>query len=274
MENRLYNLIKYLIIMAKQAEGFLGGFSGRLGPVVGYKWKGVWCVRSQSDIVRNPRTAAQQAHRALFKAEVQLAGRMRWVLNTGLKLPADEMNMTPMNLFVKANQQAFSEVDGRLAVDYPSLRISGGTVAPVALTEASVDENNVLNIRFEKNPLRRTCGAHDNVYFWIYSEELATGYLANPVYRRVQQAHVALPDMFEGCALHVYAFAQDDAGRCSETAYIGCGCGSMTTEVVDEETGEITAAEAPQATAVEGGGENIFTPPHNIIHKGTLYKTN
>lgn len=274
MENRLYNLIKYLIIMAKQAEGFLGGFSGRLGPVVGYKWKGVWCVRSQSDIVRNPRTAAQQAHRALFKAEVQLAGRMRWVLNTGLKLPADEMNMTPMNLFVKANQQAFSEVEGRLAVDYPSLRISGGTVAPVALTEATVDENNVLNIRFEKNPLRRTCGAHDNVYFWIYSEELATGYLANPVYRRVQQAHVALPDMFEGCALHVYAFAQDDAGRCSETAYIGCGCGSMATEVVDEETGEIAAAEAPQATAVDGGGENIFTPPHNIIHKGTLYKTN
>jgi hypothetical protein len=259
--------------MAKQAEGFLGGFNGRLGPVVGYRWKGVWCVRAQSDFVRNPRTAAQQAHRALFKAEVQLAGRMRWALNTGLKLPADEMNMTPMNLFVKANQQAFSEVEGRLAVDYPSLRISGGTVAPVALTEASVDEDNVLNIRFEKNPLRRTCGVHDNVYFWIYSEELEMGYLANPVYRRVQQAHVALPDMFRGYALHIYAFAQDDAGRCSETAYIGCGYGTVSAEVVDEETGEITAAEAPQRAAVDGGGENIFTSTHNIIHKGTLYKT-
>ena len=245
-----------------------------MGPVVGYKWKGVWCMRAQSPFVRNPRTAAQQAHRALFKAEVQLAGRMRWVLNVGLKLPSDEMDMTPMNLFVKANQHAFSEVDGRLAVDYPSLRISGGTVAPVALTEASVDEGNVLNIRFDKNPLRRTCGAHDNVYFWIYSEELDKGYLANPVYRRAQEAHVALPDMFEGCGLHVYAFAQDDAGRCSDTAYVGTG-EAQTAEAVDEATDGIVAAAAPQRESVDGTvGENIFTPPHNIIHKGALYKTN
>lgn len=206
--------------MARQTDGILGGFNGKVGTVVGYRWKGLWCMRAHNAFAHNPRTEAQQAHRALFKAEVQLAGRMRWAVNKGLKLPSDELNMTPMNLFVSANQQAFSEVEGRLVVDYPSLRISGGTVAPVALTEASVDEDNVLNVKFEKNPLRRTCSAHDDVYFWIYSEELETGYLSNAVYRRVQQASVALPDMFEGCSLHIYAFAQDEQGRCSETAYI------------------------------------------------------
>ena len=164
--------------MAKQTEGFLGGFNGKLGPVVGYRWKGLWCMRSQSRFVKNPRTEAQQAHRALFKAEVQLAGRMRWAVNIGLKLPADDMNMTALNLFVKANQQAFSDVDGALKVDYAALQVSGGPVAPVALTEASVDGDNVLNVKFEKNPLRRSCSMYDNVYFWIYSEELEQGYLA------------------------------------------------------------------------------------------------
>ena len=225
--------------MARQTDGILGGFNGKVGTVVGYRWKNIWCVRSQSNDVRNPRTEAQQLHRALFKAEVQLAGRMRWALNTGLKLPSDELNMTPMNLFVSANQQAFSEVDGKLKVDYASLRISGGTVAPVALTEVSVDEDNVLEVRFEKNPLRKTCSMHDNVYFWIYSEELAMGYLSNPVYRRMQRASVALPDMFGGHELHVYAFAQDNTGRCSETAYAHSGSSSDTQETIDIETGEV-----------------------------------
>ena len=69
--------------MAKQTNGTLGGFVGKLGPVVGYRWKNVWCVRSQSRNVNNPRTEAQQEHRSLFKQEVQLAGRMRWAVNIG-----------------------------------------------------------------------------------------------------------------------------------------------------------------------------------------------
>lgn len=236
--------------MAKQAEGFLGGFSGRLGPAVGYRWKGIWCVRSQSRFVKNPRTEAQQAHRALFKAEVQLAGKMRWALNIGLKRFSDELNMTPMNLFVKANQQAFSSEDGVFTVDYPALCVSAGPVAPVAILEASVDgapasrrqTDNTLNISFEKNPLRRSCGAHDNVFFWVYSEELQMGYLSNPVYRRAQRASIVLPDGFLAGGtptLHVYAFVQDEHGRCSETSYIGLEAGEMGSEVVDTETGEI-----------------------------------
>ena len=249
--------------MAKQTEGFLGGFNGRLGPVVGYRWKGIWCMRSQSRVVNNPRTEAQQAHRALFKAEVQLAGRMRWALNIGLKLPADELNLTPMNLFVKGNQQAFSSVEGRFTVDYAALQVSAGPVAPVAITEAVVDGDNILNIKFDKNPLRRSCGSHDNVYFWVYSEALQQGYLANPVYRRMQKAAVALPDMFFAggpTELHLYAFVQNEQGRCSETAYALVGEVAETQETVDTETGEIISTapvEVLESAAPAGHG---YTP--------------
>ena len=58
--------------MAKQSEGYLGGFSGRLGPAVGYMWNGKWCLRSHQQFVHNPRTAAQVEHRELFKQQVQL----------------------------------------------------------------------------------------------------------------------------------------------------------------------------------------------------------
>ncbi len=262
--------------MAKQTEGFLGGFNGKLGPVVGYRWKGIWCMRSQSRVVNNPRTAAQQEHRALFKAEVQLAGRMRWALNLGFKAVGDEVSLTPMNLFVKVNQGAFGSAQGRLAVDYAALQVSGGPVAPVALTEAVVDEDNVLNVKFEKNPLRRTCAAFDNVYFWVYNEELQEGYLSNPVYRRAQRVAVALPDeLLAGGtpALHIYAFAMDAQGRCSETAYVGVG-----SSLVDDQEGahldlvgagpvDGTVDEFPDVVALQTGASVLVdaVPPPGVV---------
>ena len=71
--------------MARQTAGFMGGFHGRLGPAVGYMWRGVWCVRSYNPHPRNPRTEAQTAHREMFKREVQLASYMSWAVNLGFK---------------------------------------------------------------------------------------------------------------------------------------------------------------------------------------------
>ncbi len=214
--------------MAKQENGYLGGFSGKLGPAVGYRWKGVWCLRSQPRRVYNPRTELQQVHRAMFKEEVRLAGKMRWAVNIGFKALSDELDMTAQNLFVKANQQAFSmaptlhsdkEAESRLEVDYSQLRISGGPVAPVVVSAWSIDTDNVLNVNFEKNPLHLSCNSFDNVYVWVWCPEAGVGYLTNPVYRRMKQLSSVLPSLMEGKEVHVYAFVQDEHGRCSNTAY-------------------------------------------------------
>lgn len=205
--------------MAKQTNGLLGGYSGKIGPVVGYHWKGVWCVRSQSRKVNNPRTEAQTVHRAMFREEVRLAGKMRWAVNVGFKVLSDEMDMTAQNLFIKVNQQAFSTVGGRFTVDYKRLQVSAGPVAPVAVSEVVRDEHNVLTVRFEKNPLRLQADNYDSVYVWVWCPEEGTGYLANPVYRRAKRLSAVLPTLMEGHEVHVYAFVQNERGECSETAY-------------------------------------------------------
>lgn len=216
--------------MAKQTNGLLGGYTGKVGPVVGYQWKGVWCVRSQPRKVHNPRTEAQQEHRAMFREEVRLAGKMGWAVNIGFKTLSDAMDMTAQNLFVKANQQAFRTLNGHFAVDYRHLQVSAGPVAPVAITEVVHDEHNVLTVKFEKNPLHLPADNHDNVYVWVWSPEAGAGYLANPVYRRMKRLSTVLPDYLEGTELHVYAFAQNKQGDCSNTAYGDADSGLETTE--------------------------------------------
>ena len=112
--------------MARIDYGIMGGFSGRVGPVVGFERFGRWYMRAKPRMVHNPRTEAQQEHRAMFKQEVQLAAQMRWAVNVGMREVAHQMGLTAQNLFVKANQQAFGAAEGLLQVDYPALQVSLG----------------------------------------------------------------------------------------------------------------------------------------------------
>ena len=66
--------------MAKQRFGINDGYRGTVGTVIGYQWRGKWCLRARPRFVRNPRTERQQRNRDLFKASVQLAGSMKEAL--------------------------------------------------------------------------------------------------------------------------------------------------------------------------------------------------
>ncbi len=282
--------------MARLDNGFLGGFSGRLGPAVGYGRLGRWYVRALPRQVANPRTEAQQEHRAMFKQEVQLAAQMRWAVNVGMKGVAHQMGLTAQNLFVKANQQAFSAehtpqslrdsspilgeqlTDANcLRVDYPALQVSLGPVAPVAITEATLNEDNVLTVHFEKNPEHRAASAYDSVYLWIYSPAAGKGYLTNAVYRRAKRFDILLPEWLtptpqsfgqppsgRGASdeLHLYAFVQDEEGRCSASAYGSANCAncanSLGQGVGDEEDGAGDEDEVLGVGGGAGGGDGLL----------------
>ncbi len=53
--------------MGKLEEGILGKMTGKVGPVVGSKWKGVNTVRSYQPKPHNPKTTAQKMQRSKFK---------------------------------------------------------------------------------------------------------------------------------------------------------------------------------------------------------------
>ena len=245
--------------MAIIRDGYLGGFQGRMGPTVGYQWRGKWVVRTFSSHPRNPRTAAQQEHRMLFKQQVQLAGRLNWVLRETLDLVSMEHGMTPCNYFVMRNQEAFGtittpsplrgtppqegetgkteqtpqslrdsspslgEQQTTLAVDWERLVLSEGPVAPVAFGAPEVADGTTLVVPFERNPLHVRADNYDRVYIYVYCPEIERGFFSAPVYRREQRLAVVLPESFAGREVQVWGMVQDAAGRWSKTLYIGHG---------------------------------------------------
>ena len=235
--------------MATLSSGYLGGFSGKLGPAVGYMWNGKWCLRSRPAQVRNPRSEAQVMHRQLFKQQVQLAARMRWAVNTCLTPLAREAGITAYNLFVSLNQPCFGQEDGALTVDWSRLRLSSGPLAPVAFGQPQWTADNVLSVDFEKNPLHLRATGTDRVHLYIYVPELEQGYLAAPVYRSARRLAVSLPDAFAGRNAQIYGMVQDEQGRWSETLYVGALVLDESAATADE--GSVTAhGESPAATPV------------------------
>ena len=217
--------------MAKQSNGILDGYRGTIGTVIGYQWRGRWCLRARPRQVHNPRTEAQQEHRRLFRDMVQLAGKMRQALHYGLQLASLEEQMTECNLFVKMNKERFTPQ----GVDYSALEISCGPVAPVAFTSAVVDEDNVLRTTFEKNPLHLRADGDDRVRVYAFCPALMEGRLSTPVFRRDRQLSMALPDEWAGLEVHFYAFVQDWKKQTSQTIYLEGRSGEGEGRIKNEE---------------------------------------
>ena len=226
--------------MATTINGQLLGLSGRVGPLVTYPWRGKWVARTFASKPKNPRTEKQQSHRMLFKQEVQLAGRMNWVLRETMDAVSIEHGMTACNYFIKRNQAAFNAEEGALTVDWSSLVLSEGPVAPVAFGMPEVPEGTTLIIGFERNPRHMRADNYDRVYVYMYCPELQRGFFSAPVYRREQRIAVVLPEMFAGREVQLWGMVQDNAGRWSETIYIGCGPleVSPTTDLSDDRSAE------------------------------------
>lgn len=81
--------------------GILGGFSGKVGPVVGGNWKGIDYMRGYV-IPANPNTPSQQTQRTKFGAMVDIA---RSILTTIIHTYWDPfaVEMSGFNRFIQAN---------------------------------------------------------------------------------------------------------------------------------------------------------------------------
>ncbi|MBP5190360.1 MAG: hypothetical protein J6031_05550 [Bacteroidales bacterium] len=235
--------------MGKINSGISGSFSGRLGNVVGYQWRGKQCVRTLPGEFHDAKTPMQLEQRNLFGQTVAFAGRAKEVLHEGLRLPSIDMQMTECNYFMRINKRCFSLVDGVLNVDFSELVISDGPVAPVAFGTVSVVDEQTLVVDFEKNPLHRVASSEDKVYLAAYCPDLNSFALSQPARRGAKSLEMRFLPAYVGKEIHLWGFVQDKAGRASLSEYIGCGIlGEMVTEnetdgveLSDEATGNSTA---------------------------------
>lgn len=209
--------------MAILESGITGPFTGRVGPVVGYRWKGLSCMRAYVPHINYPNTVEQQRQRDWFVGMVRFAAAARPALKLGLQAKAASRNMTEGNLFVTVNKPFFVRSEGQVTVDYASLILSSGPAADVYFREARFEEHEAVSVPFEKNALSLRASGDDGVYLFAYAPEVGEGCLSAPSPRRSKEARIGLPRWWAGREVHLYGFVVDKEGRPSGSTYIGVG---------------------------------------------------
>ena len=222
--------------MAKQRFGINDAYRGTVGTVIGYEWRGKWCLRARPLRVRNPRTEKQQSNRQLFKQMVQLAGSMKKALRKGLHTLSMKEHITECNYFVKYNKECFSfdagrmpavqEEESRMVVDWERLIISEGSVVVPVFGEGQTCPTSptgptILTVGFQPHAEGERAIGDDEVYLYAYCPELGEGVLGAPAYRKTGCVSLELPERWQGKDVHLYGFAVDYAGNASATTYIG-----------------------------------------------------
>jgi hypothetical protein len=124
-------------------KGITGGFSGKVGPVVGANWKGITYMRALPLEVKDPRTEAQLMHRSKFALVIFLLKPMTDFLRTGWKLYAQRkspFNAAMSYTFAHAVRGEYPNYE----IDAGRVLVSHGTLTPALNGRACVGEDGLV----------------------------------------------------------------------------------------------------------------------------------
>ena len=207
--------------MGKLKKGILGGFSGKVGNVVGASWKGIDYIRSLPASVKNPRTQGQVAQRTKFSTTMEFLRPLNQLINEGFR-SASTGKLTAMNAAMSYNVK--NAVKGELPdfeMDFERVLFSRGSLVGAATASANFLEESVV-YDWESTG---TSGAssNDNVILVAYNADRKEAVYSIGVATRVMgYGNLAIPGLWEGDTLHTYiAFVSEDGKTSSNSMYTG-----------------------------------------------------
>ena len=204
--------------MGKISQGILGGFSGKVGNVVGASWKGISYIRIMPASVANPRTPGQVAQRTKFTSVLQFLQPQQAMLRVGYKF--HQNRQSPMNAAMSyILKNAFTGTE----VDYASALLSRGKLQPAVGPAVNVSAG-VATVSWDDNSTQGNARPDDLAMAVAYSPANGESViLLEDATTRVEGSiALTLPDHFLGDSLEVYlAFQAADGNSVSNSIHVG-----------------------------------------------------
>jgi len=143
-------------------QGILGGFSGKVGPVVGANWKGIDYMRGYV-IPSNPNTPDQQTQRSKFGAMSSIASGL---LGDVIQPYWDPfaVQKSGFNVFVSDNIDTL-DINNKVQT---TLQMAKGSLSPIVLTGSTYDDSTgAIEVTWSAN-LGSNGENTDSIYCVIY----------------------------------------------------------------------------------------------------------
>ena len=149
-------------------QGILGGFSGKVGTVIGGSWKGINYMRGKAASISNPQTEAQLDQRARFGAALKFLQPLTAFLRVGFKNYA--VRMTAFNSAMSYNlNNALTGTYPDYSIDYASALVSRGSLPGALNPEISSTAASVIDFTWDDNSTDSNATTDDKVLLVVYN---------------------------------------------------------------------------------------------------------
>jgi hypothetical protein len=208
--------------MAKISESVIGVLKGKIGQVVGFKWKGIPVLRVLSGSVSNPKTDKQLAQRQKFSVTMNFLEPLSEFLKTGFKEFA--VHMTGINAAMGYNiKNALTGTYPNIAIDYPNALVSRGNLAGALNQVAASTVAGTVHFTWDDNSGEIGASAYNKTLLVVYNPAQHQVVTVSELAERADGTQtVTVSDSFSGDLVQCYiAFITVDGAMISNSAFAG-----------------------------------------------------
>jgi hypothetical protein len=209
--------------MGKISSGINGPFIGQVGPVVGYMWHGINCIRTKPQHIRDRKSKRQVAQRQCLSEVLRFMQSMTGYLRIGFGSMPYVYHQSAFNAAMSHNMR--NGVKGKnsdLKIDYTHTSVAQGDLMNATNIRAEVGIGKIT-ICWNYSREDISVKASDYAMPLIYNrDKRQTIYDTESVRRSEGELTMELPESWAGDRLEVYlSFRSQDGKHVANSVYVG-----------------------------------------------------
>jgi hypothetical protein len=202
-------------------KGVLGGFSGKVGSVVGASWKGIDYIRSLPASVKNPRTEGQVTQRTKFTVALEFLRPIIAYLNVGFKPYASKQS--PYNAAMSYNvSNAVTGTFPDFEMDYPNALVSKGSLLGAEDASATTAAGSISFAWTDNSEVSNALATDKAMPLAFNISKGQAVFKTNGAERSTEADTLTIPANWSGDDVEVYlGFVSNDGLLVASSAYLG-----------------------------------------------------
>ena len=202
-------------------KGVLGGFSGKVGSVVGASWKGIDYIRSLPASVKNPRTEGQVTQRTKFTVALEFLRPIIAYLNVGFKPYASKQS--PYNAAMSYNvSNAVTGTFPDFEMDYPNALVSKGSLLGAEDASATTAAGSISFAWTDNSEVSNALSTDKAMPLAFNISKGQAVFKTNGAERSTEADTLTIPANWSGDDVEVYlGFVSNDGLLVASSVYLG-----------------------------------------------------
>lgn len=208
--------------MATFEKGILGGFSGKVGNVVGARWRGIDIMRSLPQRGDYVPTQAQVDQRMRFALVAHFLYWLKPIV--GKYFGKKQGDKSIFNLATGYHlKEAVTELNGVYVMDYPKVLISKGELRGLADGVAVDKPNQIISVSWTDNSGQGYANVDDQLAVASYAPDTNLYQLFEDAAERSEAtADLQMPAYFSGQTVQLWAtFIASNGKDAATSSYLG-----------------------------------------------------